>query len=155
MGTERIVVSRMALDHAVRRDNSRTENTFLRVLIVDDHEAVRRGVRAILRSRPDIEVCGEAVNGQDAIEKATELKPDLIILDITMPVLDGFGAAKAIRSRSPEVPILFYSMNDGRALMESAKAIGANGFITKSESAMLLLKAVGALSKKETFFPAL
>jgi two-component system nitrate/nitrite response regulator NarL len=100
-------------------------------------------------------VCGEAINGQDAIEKAMELKPDLIILDITMPVLDGFGAAKAIRSRSPEVPILFYSMNDGRALMESAKAIGANGFITKSESGMVLLKAVGALSKKETFFPSL
>jgi two-component system, NarL family, nitrate/nitrite response regulator NarL len=130
-------------------------NNFLRILIVDDHEAVRKGVRAILRSRPDIEVCGEAVNGQEAVEKALELKPDLIILDITMPVLDGFGAAKEIRSRSSDVPILFYSMNDGKALMESAKAIGANGFVTKSEAAAVLLKAVGAISKKETFFPAL
>ena len=128
---------------------------FVRILIVDDHEAVRKGVRAILRSRPELEVCGEAANGKEAIAKAQELKPDLIILDITMPVLDGFGAAKEIRSLQADVPILFYSMNDGRALMESAKAVGANGFVTKSEAAAVLLKAVGALSKKETFFPSL
>lgn len=127
----------------------------MRILIVDDHEAVRKGVRAILRSQPNLEVCGEAINGKEAIAKAEELKPDLIILDITMPVLDGFGAAKEIRSRSADVPILFYSMNEGRALMESAKAIGANGFVTKSAPGSLLLKAVGALSKKEMFFPAL
>jgi DNA-binding NarL/FixJ family response regulator len=127
----------------------------VRILIVDDHEAVRKGVRAILRSQPNLEVCGEAINGTEAIAKAEELKPDLIILDITMPVLDGFGAAKEIRSRSADVPILFYSMNEGRALMESAKAIGANGFVTKSAPGSLLLKAVGALSKKEMFFPAL
>lgn len=126
----------------------------MRILIVDDHEAVRKGVRAILRSSPDLEVCGEAINGEDAVAKAQELKPDLIILDITMPVLDGFGAAKEIRNMS-DVPILFYSMNDGRAVMESAKAIGANGFVTKSEPAVVLLKAVSALSKKQTFFPAL
>jgi two-component system, NarL family, nitrate/nitrite response regulator NarL len=126
----------------------------VRILIVDDHEAVRKGVRAILRSSPDLEVCGEAINGEDAVAKAQELKPDLIILDITMPVLDGFGAAKEIRNMS-DVPILFYSMNDGRAVMESAKAIGANGFVTKSEPAVVLLKAVSALSKKQTFFPAL
>jgi DNA-binding NarL/FixJ family response regulator len=127
----------------------------VRILIVDDHEAVRKGVRAILRSQPNLEVCGEAINGKEAIAKAEELKPDLIILDITMPVLDGFGAAKEIRSRSADVPILFYSMNEGRALMESAKAIGANGFVTKSAPGSLLLKAVEALSKKEMFFPAL
>ena len=127
----------------------------MRILIVDDHEAVRKGVRAILRSRPDLEVCGEAINGEDAIAKAEELKPDLIILDITMPVLDGFGAAKEIRSRLSDVPILFYSMNEGKTLMESAKAVGANGFVTKSEPGGVLLKAVGALSRKETFFPAL
>ncbi|HEY2544872.1 MAG TPA: response regulator transcription factor [Candidatus Acidoferrum sp.] len=127
----------------------------MRILIVDDHEAVRKGVRAILRSRPDLEVCGEAINGEEAVAKAEELKPDLIILDVTMPVLDGFGAAREIRKRMSEVPILFYSMNDGRAVMESAKAVGANGFITKSEAGGVLLKAVGALSNKETFFPAL
>jgi DNA-binding NarL/FixJ family response regulator len=127
----------------------------MRILIVDDHEAVRKGVRAILRSRPDLEVCGEAINGEEAVAKAEELKPDLIILDVTMPVLDGFAAAKEIRSRMSEVPILFYSMNDGRAVMESARAVGANGFITKSEAGTVLLKAVSALSRKETFFPTL
>ena len=127
----------------------------MRILIVDDHEAVRKGVRAILRSRPDLEVCGEAINGEDAIAKAEELKPDLIILDITMPILDGFGAAKEIRNRLADVPILFYSMNEGRALMESAKAIGANGLVTKSASGGVLLKAIGALANNETFFPSM
>ena len=76
-------------------------NNALRILIVDDHEAVRKGVCAILSARLDIEVCGEAVNGKEAIEKTKELKPDLIILDVTMPVLNGFDAAREIRKILP------------------------------------------------------
>ena len=68
----------------------------MRVLIVDDHEALRAGVRAALQSRSGVEVCGEASNGREALDKAKELRPDLVILDITMPVLDGFSAAREI-----------------------------------------------------------
>ena len=71
----------------------------MRILIADDHEAVRKGVCAILSAREDVEICGEAENGKEAIEKAHALKPDLIILDITMPVLSGFEAAREIRKR--------------------------------------------------------
>ena len=78
----------------------------LRILVVDDHETVRRGVCSILESRKDVEICGEAANGQDAIEKASQLTPDLIILDVTMPELDGFAAARQIRTFKPEVPIM-------------------------------------------------
>jgi YesN/AraC family two-component response regulator len=78
----------------------------VRVLIVDDYEAVRKGVCAILSSRLDIEVCGEAGNGKEAIDKATALRPDLIILDVTMPILNGFDAAREILKVLPDVPIL-------------------------------------------------
>ena len=72
----------------------------MRCLLVDDHESVRMGVTAILSSRPNIQICGEASNGKEAVEKARELKPDLIILDVTMPVLDGINSAKEIRTVS-------------------------------------------------------
>jgi DNA-binding NarL/FixJ family response regulator len=72
----------------------------LRILVADDHESVRKGVCVILGTRGDIEVCGEAVNGQEAIDKAQELKPDLIILDITMPVLNGIDAAEILRKKN-------------------------------------------------------
>jgi len=125
----------------------------MRCLLVDDHESVRMGVTAILSSRPNIEVCGEAVNGKEAIEKARELKPDLIILDVNMPVLDGIHSAKEIRAFLPDVPILFFSMHDGVYLVHEAKMAGVQGFVNKSDARATLLDAVDALVKKETYFP--
>src|SRR6202022_4695738 len=106
----------------------------MRCLLVDDYESVRMGVAAILSSRPDIQICGEASNGKEAIEKARELKPDLIILDVTMPVLDGINSAKEIRTFLPEVPILFFSMHDGVYLVHEAKLAGARGLGNKSKA---------------------
>lgn len=124
----------------------------LRVLIADDHEAVRKGVCSILGSRKDLEVCGEAENGRDAIEKACELKPDVIILDITMPVLSGFEAAREIR-KTMSVPILILSMHESTQLIEEAKRIGVQGYVTKTEVASTLLRALDALLRKQDFFP--
>jgi two-component system nitrate/nitrite response regulator NarL len=126
----------------------------MRCLLVDDHESVRVGVTAILSSRPDIQVCGEASNGKEAIEKARELKPDLIILDVTMPVLDGINSAKEIRTFLPDVPILFFSMHDGVYLVHEAKMAGVQGFVSKTEARATLLDAIDALAKKENYFPA-
>jgi two-component system nitrate/nitrite response regulator NarL len=125
----------------------------MRCLLVDDHESVRMGVTAILSSRPNIEVCGEATNGQEAVEKAKELKPDLIILDITMPVLDGINSAKEIRRFLPDVPILFFSMHDGVYLVHEAKMAGGQGFVQKTEARATLLDAVDAVANKQTYFP--
>jgi DNA-binding NarL/FixJ family response regulator len=111
------------------------------------------GVAAILSSRPNIQICGEASNGKEAIEKARELKPDLIILDVTMPVLDGINSAKEIRTFLPEVPILFFSMQDGVYLVHEAKMAGGQGFVNKTDARATLLDAVDALAKKETYFP--
>jgi DNA-binding NarL/FixJ family response regulator len=106
----------------------------LRLLIADDHETVRKGIRSILASRSDIEVCGEAANGREAIDQAVELKPDLIILDINMPVLGGFAAAQEIKRLMPDVPILFFSMHESKRMVEEAKAIGIQGFVAKDRS---------------------
>jgi DNA-binding NarL/FixJ family response regulator len=124
----------------------------LRVLIVDDHEAVRKGVAGILGSRGDIQVVGEAANGEEAVRKAKELNPDLIIMDFTMPVLDGLEAVRRIIKVSPEMPILMFSMHKMDALTEAAKLAGARGFITKGESAENLLNAVDRVVQKEPFF---
>ncbi len=124
----------------------------LRVLIVDDHEAVRKGVAGILESRGDIEVVGEAANGEEAVRKSKELNPDLIILDFTMPVLDGLEAARRILKDSPEMAILMFSMHKMDTLTEAARNAGARGFVTKGESADNLLRAVDNVLRKDPFF---
>jgi DNA-binding NarL/FixJ family response regulator len=126
---------------------------FLRILVADDHEAVRKGVCAILSARKDLEVCGEAENGKVAIEKAHSLNPDMIILDITMPVLSGFEAAREIRKTKPQVPILILSMHESNQLIEEAKKIGVQGYVTKTQVGATLLHAVDSLLRNETFFP--
>src|SRR6266478_2289125 len=123
----------------------------LRVLIADDYEAVRLGLCAILRS-VDIEVCGQAKNGEEAVEKSIQLRPDLIILDISMPGLGGIEAARQIRVLLPEVPILFFTTHNTPQLFALSKLVGAQGFITKNETAATLLKAVDALRNGKTFF---
>ena len=126
----------------------------MRILIADDHDVVTRGVASILSARKDIEVINHACNGEEAVRKAHETNPDIVILDITMPVLDGFGAAKQIRSFLPNVPILFLSTHNGPGVIEHAKALGAQGYVKKEQASSALLRAVDALSRNETFFPA-
>jgi|HubBroStandDraft_6_1064221.scaffolds.fasta_scaffold22914_3 DNA-binding NarL/FixJ family response regulator len=124
----------------------------LRVLVVDDHEAVRKGVAGILESRGDIEICGEAGNGEEAVRKAQELKPDIVIMDFSMPVMDGLEASKRILKSFPQMRILIFSMHSTETLTEAAKNVGARGFITKGESAANLLLAVGNVMRDDSFF---
>jgi DNA-binding NarL/FixJ family response regulator len=128
------------------------KSALLRILVADDHEAARKGVCVILSSRLDIEVCGEAKDGQEAIHKAEELKPDLIILDITMPVLNGIDAAQAIGKLLPYVPILLLSTHEEKHIIEKAKRVGVRGYVAKSQAGTTLLAAVDALLRNETFF---
>ena len=125
----------------------------MRILIVDDHEAVRKGVCAILSSRLDTEICGEAVNGKEAIEKAKELRPDLVILDITMPVLNGFDAAREILKILPQTLIIMLSTHLTNQLVAQAKSSGAKGYVTKNQAGGTLLQAVDSLLNNNTFFP--
>lgn len=125
----------------------------MKILVVDDHEAVRKGVCAIVQTMKDTEVCGEVANGLEAIDKARELRPDLVILDITIPIVDGFKAARLIKEILPETSILLLSMHDGTKLRNVAISVGASGFVCKDEGAALLRRAVQAVGQHETFFP--
>src|SRR5258706_8442795 len=123
----------------------------LRVLVADDHEMVRIGLCTMLQSQ-QIEVCAQAKNGEEAVEKSRELSPDLIILDVSMPVLGGIEAAQQIRVFLPDVPILFFSTHKTSELVALVQSVGAQGFVAKDQMAATLLEAIGALREKKTFF---
>jgi DNA-binding NarL/FixJ family response regulator len=125
----------------------------MKILVADDQEAIRKQVCAILMSRGNCEVCAEAANGKEAVEKAKDFAPDLVILDITMPLLNGLDAARMIRESSPKTPILILSVHKSRQLMEEARKIGVRGYVTKAEAGRDLLKAVDAVLQNKTYFP--
>jgi DNA-binding NarL/FixJ family response regulator len=107
-------------------------STPARLLIVDDHEVVRMGVRSLIGRNPGWEICGEAADGQEALEKVSELMPDAVILDLTMPVMNGFETAERIRRLAPSVKIVLFSMHETPA---TARLIGADAFVAKSSAA--------------------
>ena len=114
----------------------------LRILIADDSEMVRKSVIAILRADGRWEVCGEAVDGVDAIEKAKSLRPDVILLDISMPGKNGLDAARTIRQAQPEAKILIVTLNDAAMTLPSARAAGADGCVSKDRLATDLVAAI-------------
>jgi DNA-binding NarL/FixJ family response regulator len=126
----------------------------MRILVADDHEAIRRGMRALLETQDGWRVCGEAENGQEAVEKTKALNPDIVIMDISMPVLSGFGAARLIKEHFPNVPILAYSMYRSDAFLQEARRIGLGGYVAKSEDGPTLLMAVDAVQNRRPFFAA-
>lgn len=124
----------------------------LRILIADDHEVARRGVRSLLESHPGWEVCAEAKDGRDAVELAEKTRPDLILLDIGMPNLNGLEAARQILARTPNVAILILTMHDSDHVIREVLQAGARGFLLKSDAGRDLVAAVDALQSQRTFF---
>jgi len=124
----------------------------LRILIADDHEVVRAGVRSLLESQPDCEICGEAVTGRQVVALAQQLKPDVAILDITMPELNGLEATRQIRKVAPTVQILILSVHESEELVREIIDAGAHGYVLKSDAGRELTAAIHALRKHETFF---
>src|SRR3981081_3851818 len=116
----------------------------VRVLIADDHAVIRRLVRSKLQSHPHFEVCGEATDGRQAVEEAKKLKPDVVVLNVTMPVLNGFQAARQIRSSLPESAIVILSSNADKRFVEEAKKIGVRAYVAKTKAGEALVKAVEA-----------
>src|SRR6202041_1710764 len=114
----------------------------VRIVVADDQEVVRKRVVATLTSRGDLEVCAEASNGIEAVEKARELKPDLVILDITMPELNGLDGGRQFRAFAPNLPILILSVHKNRQVVEEAKKIGVRGYVTKGDAVQKLLLGV-------------
>ena len=126
----------------------------MRILVADDHEAVRRGLRSLLETQAQWTVCGEAEDGNDAVEKTKSLKPDVVILDVSMPNLSGFGAARLIKQALPETAILVYSMHRSQAFLDEARRIGVDGYVSKSDDGATLLMAVDAAHHHRPFFAA-
>lgn len=123
------------------------------VIVADDHPLVRKAVCSLLASRREFKECAEAADGNEAFQKSLELNPRLVILDITMPVFDGFTAAQKIREALPGVPILMFSADASPEISEFSRSAGAQGFVNKTELGEILLKAVDALLAGGTFFP--
>ena len=124
----------------------------LRILIADDHDLMRRGVKALLQSRAGWEVCGEAHTGREAVSKAEELKPEVVILDISMPDLNGVDAAKRIRKASPDTEVLILSVHYSDQLIRDILEAGVRGYIVKSDSDRDLVIAVETLANHKPFF---
>jgi len=124
----------------------------LRILLVDDHEVVRRGLTVLLRARPDWEVCGEASNGREAVEKAQKLNPDIVILDVGMPQLNGLEATRQIVKARPETRVLILTLHDSDTLVQEVLNAGARGFLLKSDASRDLVTAIEALRNNKTYF---
>jgi DNA-binding NarL/FixJ family response regulator len=125
-----------------------------RILVVDDYEPWRRFFSTTLQKRPELQVIGEAVDGLEAVQKARQLQPDLILLDIGLPRLNGIEAARRIRELSPDSKILFVSENRSWVIAEEALRTGAAGYVVKSDAASELLPAVEAVLKGKRFVSA-
>lgn len=124
----------------------------VRILIVDDHDVVREGVRAILTKRPDWEICGEAANGQEAIAQTHTLRPDVIILDITMPKMSGLDVARKIAHDAPRSRVVMFTMHDSETVEQAVRGSGAHGLVLKLYAARDLVKAVDVVVEGGTFF---
>ena len=124
----------------------------LRILVADDHDLIRRGVKTLLLSHAGWEVCGEAQTGREAVAKSNALKPDVVILDIGMPDLNGLEAARKIRKASANTEILILSMHQSDQLVREIVDAGVRGYIVKSDSERDLIIAVEALGNHQPFF---
>jgi DNA-binding NarL/FixJ family response regulator len=124
----------------------------LRILVADDHEVVRKGLVALLHAQPDWQVCGEAAEGRAAVEKAFQLKPDVVILDIGMPNLNGLEATRQILKTNPQARVLILTLHDSDQVVREVLNAGARGFLLKSDAGRDLVAAVDALRHDKTYF---
>jgi DNA-binding NarL/FixJ family response regulator len=123
-----------------------------RILIADDHDVVRSGLRSILEAQPNWEVVAEAADGKEAILEAIETKPDIAVLDYSLPLVNGIEAMRQIHSLLPRTEGLIFTMHDNDALIEDALKAGARGYLLKSEAKRNLIAAIEALASHKPFF---
>lgn len=120
----------------------------IKILVVDDHEIFRRGLRALLEPTSEWEICGEAFDGLDAVEKCRSLTPDIVIMDITMPRLNGLEAARLIKKENPTIRIVIITQHDSSQVQIAAKEAGADAFVTKSSVGNELVAALRLIIKR-------
>lgn len=124
----------------------------VRILIADDHSIVRRGLRTLLEAQPGWRVCGEAADGREAVEKTKQFKPDVVVMDISMPELNGLAATRRILQAGSPVQILILTMHDSPEVIDKVLASGARGYVLKSDADQDLVSAVETLRQGKPFF---
>jgi LuxR family transcriptional regulator, maltose regulon positive regulatory protein len=122
-----------------------------RVLIVDDHAVIRRGVQGILSTYPEWDLCGEADNGQDAIRLAGELAPEVVIMDVSMPGMNGLEATRIIHEVLPETKVLLLTLHSSSEFVRSAFRAGARGYVLKSDAENELVRALNVVIGEGTY----
>ncbi|MFA6032741.1 MAG: response regulator transcription factor [Myxococcota bacterium] len=123
----------------------------IRILIADDHTMVRQGIRMMLLTQQDMEVIGEAANGREAVQKAEELDPDVVILDLSMPIMNGLEAARIIAKQNPRIGVLVLTMHLNEEYAFQVLSCGAKGYMIKESSAEEMIKAVRNVYRHETY----
>ena len=126
----------------------------LRILIADDHVIVRKGVRDVVEAHPGWEVCAEAADGQQALELALREKPDVAVLDVSLPLLNGVALTRRLRQECPKVKVLLFTMHDDDETVSGGLAAGARGYVLKTDSEQYLEAAISALGANKPYFSA-
>ena len=124
----------------------------LRIFLADDHEVVRNGIRSVLTTQPGWEICGEASNGREAVEKVAALKPNIVVIDIGMPELNGLEATRQIIKADEMAKVLVLTVHESHQVVREVLDAGARGYILKSDAGRDLITAVQALQRNKTFF---
>jgi two-component system nitrate/nitrite response regulator NarL len=124
----------------------------VKILVVDDHEVVHQGIQMILQSRPEWQIVGQANNGAEAIDMAQRLQPDAIIMDITMPVMNGLEATRQITKLGIPSPVIIFTMHESQGLLESVQSAGGRGLVLKSRAAHDLIEALDRIIGGGTYF---
>jgi len=124
----------------------------VRILLADDHAVVRRGLRALLEARQDFEVCAEASNGREAVELALHHKPDVAVLDISLPIMNGIEATRQIRKEAPGTEVMIFTLHDRESEIRDVLHAGARGYVLKSEADEQIVRAVESLARHHAYF---
>jgi len=124
----------------------------VRILVADDHEIVRQGLRALLEAQPGWQVVAEAIDGREALDKAKRLRPDVVVLDVSMPNLNGLEATRQIRKALPETEVLILTMHDSEQLVREVLEAGARGYVLKSDAGRELVTAVESVRNCKPYF---
>jgi DNA-binding NarL/FixJ family response regulator len=124
----------------------------LRIMVVDDHDLVRQGLRSMLEAQPGWTVCGEATTGREAVDLAQQLRPEVVVIDVHMPGVDGLQATREMLAANPRTEVLILTVDETKEIVQAAREVGARGIVMKSDAALDLVAAVAALAQHESFY---